>query len=407
MFDDTLITVDAVSKKFCRSLRKSLWYGMQDLGNEIRGRSLGGNGELRPDEFWAVNNVSFELKRGECLGLIGPNGAGKSTLLKILNGLLKPDHGRITMRGRTNALIALGAGFNPILTGRENIYVNGSVLGFSKKEIDRKLDAIVDFADLGEFIDMPVRNYSSGMTVRLGFSVAAQMEPDILILDEVLAVGDAGFKAKSFNTVMDIMQNAAVIFVSHSMPLIGRVATRILLMHHGAPMLLTENIGLAIDSYYGTFPKPELHKQLSGSGRVESDWVRIENHANNCIDRVEFGSPFRLSAKLAIDNTVSRYSVQYDIRSREQQMVLQLSSPLDSVLFDETGDLTVTVSVDQMRLAPGSYILNLFVSDEETKEILLAWRECLSFDVVGSFGSAAPVSYPGHWSIQKHPHSMY
>ncbi|MBW6513056.1 MAG: ATP-binding cassette domain-containing protein, partial [Desulfuromonadaceae bacterium] len=143
---DTLITVQNVSKKFCRSLKKSLWYGMQDLGREITGRRHGGEGELRSEEFWAVKDVSFELKRGECLGLIGPNGAGKSTLLKMLNGLIKPDAGRIEMRGRVGALIELGAGFNPVLTGRENVYVNGSVLGFSKDEIDRKLDEIIAFA---------------------------------------------------------------------------------------------------------------------------------------------------------------------------------------------------------------------------------------------------------------------
>jgi lipopolysaccharide transport system ATP-binding protein len=136
---DTLIKVESVSKKFCRSLKKSLWYGMQDLGNELIGKRHGGNGELRPDEFWAVDDVSFELRRGECLGLIGRNGAGKTTLLRMLNGLIKPDKGRIETRGRVGALIALGAGFNPILTGRENIFVNASVLGLSQKETKKNL----------------------------------------------------------------------------------------------------------------------------------------------------------------------------------------------------------------------------------------------------------------------------
>ncbi len=195
MSDEVLVKVEGVSKKFCRSLKRSLWYGVQDVTSELIGRP-GGHDELRKNEFWAVQDVSFELKRGECLGLIGPNGAGKSTLLKMLNGLVKPDRGRITMRGRIGALIELGAGFNPILTGRENIYVNGSVLGFTKKEIDRKFDAIADFAEIGEFIDTPVQNYSSGMRVRLGFAVAAQMEPDVFLIDEILAVGDVGFQNK-------------------------------------------------------------------------------------------------------------------------------------------------------------------------------------------------------------------
>ena len=160
---------------------------------------------LRDGEFWAVNDVSFELRRGECLGLIGHNGAGKTTLLKMLNGLIKPDAGSITIRGRVGALIALGAGFNPILTGRENIYINGSVLGLSKKEIDGKIDEIIDFAEIGEFIDSPVQNYSSGMSVRLGFSIASSLSPDVLILDEVLAVGDIGFVIKCLNRVRQLL----------------------------------------------------------------------------------------------------------------------------------------------------------------------------------------------------------
>ncbi|MGH6820931.1 MAG: ABC transporter ATP-binding protein, partial [Methylocella sp.] len=188
MTDEVLVKAEGVSKKFCCSLKRSLWYGVQDVATEVLGRE-GNHAELRKNEFWAVQDVSFELKRGECLGLIGPNGAGKSTLLRMLNGLIRPDKGRITMKGRIGALIDLGLGFNPILTGRENVYINGSLLGFSKKEIDHKFDAIVDFAEIGEFIHTPVQNYSSGMKLRLGFAVCAQMEPDVLIIDEVLAVG--------------------------------------------------------------------------------------------------------------------------------------------------------------------------------------------------------------------------
>jgi lipopolysaccharide transport system ATP-binding protein len=144
---EILVKVDGVKKKFCRSLKKSLWYGVKDMATEVMG-GKGNHEKLRPGEFWAVNDVSFALRRGECLGLIGHNGAGKTTLLKMLNGLIKPDYGRIEMRGRIGALIALGAGFNPILTGRENIYVNGAVLGVSKSEIDQKFESIVAFYEL-------------------------------------------------------------------------------------------------------------------------------------------------------------------------------------------------------------------------------------------------------------------
>src|ERR1700738_2948080 len=163
MKKDVLVRAEGVSKKFCRDLKTSLWYGVTDTLSDLMGRD-GSSHDLRRDEFWALNNVSFELRRGECLGLIGRNGAGKTTLLKMLNGLVKPDSGRIEIRGRIGALIALGAGFNPILTGRENIYVNGAVLGLSRKEIDSKLDDIIDFAEIDKFIDAPVQSYTSGLT---------------------------------------------------------------------------------------------------------------------------------------------------------------------------------------------------------------------------------------------------
>lgn len=239
MKNDLLINVEGVSKKFCRDLKRSLWYGVQDTVADLLGRD-GASIGLRQDEFWAVDNVSFELRRGECLGLIGRNGAGKTTLLKMLNGLIKPDRGRIEMRGRVGALIALGAGFNPILTGRENIYVNGAVLGLSKREIDAKYDEIVGFAEIGDFVSAPVQSYSSGMQVRLGFAVATALQPDVLLLDEVLAVGDAAFRAKCYQRIAEIRSNAALILVSHNMEQIAQACSSVVvlaggrLVHNGA-----------------------------------------------------------------------------------------------------------------------------------------------------------------------------
>lgn len=263
---EILVKVENVSKKFCRNLKRSLWYGLQDIAGDILGFRQIRNDSLRKDEFWAVKDLSFELRRGDCLGLIGHNGAGKSTLLKMLNGLIRPDEGKITIVGKVGALIELGAGFNPVLSGRENIYINGQVLGFSKREIDAKFDSIVEFAELGDFIDMPVRNYSSGMKVRLGFAVAAQMEPDVLIIDEVLAVGDVGFTIKCFNAISNISRNAAVIFVSHSMPQVARVASSVLLMSKGRALLHSDVISETIEKYYSLF----------GSGDVEIYGDKVE-----------------------------------------------------------------------------------------------------------------------------------
>lgn len=257
--DAILIEVEGVSKKFSRSLKQSMWYGLKDLMSAFLGMNRN-RSALRKGEFWAVKEVSFSLKRGDCLGLIGHNGAGKSTLLKMLNGLIRPDEGRITMRGKVGALIELGAGFNPILTGRENIYVNGQLLGFSRKEINEKFQAIIDFAEIGEFLDSPVQNYSSGMKVRLGFSIAAQMEPDVLIIDEVLAVGDAGFKIKCLNRIREILKNSAVIFVSHSMEQIAKTSTSIILLDKGKIEYHDVNVIEGVQMYFSKFSSEKFTK---------------------------------------------------------------------------------------------------------------------------------------------------
>lgn len=230
--DDVLIKVENVSKKFCRSLKRSMFYGIEDIARDFL-HLKNTSDHLRPEEFWAVDNVSFEVKRGECLGIIGRNGAGKSTLLKMLNGIYMPDKGKITIKGKVGALIEVGAGFHPMLTGRENVYVNGAILGMSKREIDKKFDEIVAFAELEEFIDMPVKHYSSGMYVRLGFAIAIQMKPDVLVLDEILAVGDMGFRAKCYNIIAKTMKESAVIFVSHNLDLINRTCNRCIFIKKG------------------------------------------------------------------------------------------------------------------------------------------------------------------------------
>lgn len=265
-----VLRVDGVSKKFCRSLRRSLRYGLFDLARELGGAS-GRPRELRPDEFWAVRDVSFELLPGECLGLIGHNGAGKTTLLKMLTGLIKPDRGRIDSRGKVAALIALGAGFNPVLSGRENIYVNGALLGMNRREIDAKLEAIIDFSGIAEFINAPVQSYSSGMVVRLGFAIASAIEPDILILDEVLAVGDMEFQTKCHARLHAVRQaGGALILVSHSMEQVAHHCNRALLLH-GGEVLADSTPSEAISAYLS----------LAKSGRfayAQSDEAPVAGH---------------------------------------------------------------------------------------------------------------------------------
>jgi lipopolysaccharide transport system ATP-binding protein len=188
----------------------------------------------RLDEFWALRDVSFALERGETLGIIGSNGAGKSTILKLLSGVTAPTLGEITIRGRLSALIEVGSGFHPELTGRENIYLSGSILGMRRREIASKLEAIIDFAGVRDFIEVPVKHYSSGMYLRLGFSIAAHLEPDILLLDEVLAVGDAEFQIKCLERINELHQHGrTIVFISHDLGAVERLCERAILMEHG------------------------------------------------------------------------------------------------------------------------------------------------------------------------------
>lgn len=190
--------------------------------------------DLKYSEFWALKDINFEIKKGQRLGVLGLNGSGKSTLLKVVSGVLKPSAGSITTRGVIAPLLELGAGFSPEYTGRENIYLYGSVLGYTKEFLDEKFDEIVDFSELGEFIEVPIKNYSSGMKSRLGFLIATIVEPDILILDEVLSVGDKKFRTKSEKKIMSMFDNGVtVLFVSHSLEQVKRLCDRAIILDSG------------------------------------------------------------------------------------------------------------------------------------------------------------------------------
>jgi lipopolysaccharide transport system ATP-binding protein len=381
--NDVLVKVEHLSKKFCKDLKTSLWYGVKDLYAHVRGNKE--VRELRPQEFWAVKDINFELRRGECLGLIGHNGAGKSTLLKILNGLINPDEGKVTIKGRVGALIELGAGFNPILSGRENIYNNGAILGFSKKEIDAKVEEIIDFAEIREFIDMPVQNYSSGMKVRLGFAVAAQMEPDVLIIDEVLAVGDLGFVLKCFKTIDAILPNTAIVFVSHSMPMVSRICNQIMLLDHGKSQFQGADVGKAIDLYYTRFVENEK-KVIFSDGSIELENLKLldtissfeENHQLNWGD--DFKLHFRFLIKKRIDVPLFRIQI-YD---KEQRPVAILESNSGEVNLNiEDNKLEFIIKHQRLQFSKGIYSVDVVVFDANSvNSPLLRINGLLTFQVV-------------------------
>ncbi len=213
-----VLEVSHLSKRFCRDLRRSLYYAVADIAGELIARTGSESSmTLRPGEFAALDDVSFELRPGESLAIVGKNGAGKTTLLKLIYGLIKPDAGEVRARGRVGALIELGTGFNDVLTGRENISINATLLGYSGPALSRLRKTIIDFAELEDVIDTPVRYYSSGMRARLAFAIAAHLEPDVLLVDEVLAVGDMAFQRKCALHIRQFLaQGGALIFVSHS-----------------------------------------------------------------------------------------------------------------------------------------------------------------------------------------------
>ncbi|HEX9600244.1 MAG TPA: ABC transporter ATP-binding protein [Mariniflexile sp.] len=380
--NNILVKVEGLSKKFCKDLKTGLWYGVKDLISGVRGNTH--ERQLRPKEFWAVKDVSFELRRGECLGLIGHNGAGKSTLLKILNGLINPDAGKVTIKGRVGALIELGAGFNPILSGRENIYNNGAILGFTKKEIDAKLQTIIDFAELEDFIDMPVQHYSSGMKVRLGFAVAAQMEPDVLIIDEVLAVGDLGFVLKCFKTIDTILPNTAIVFVSHNMPMVSRICNQIILMEHGEPKFQGKDIAKGIDLYYERFAGNETNIVFD-DGIIELEKVKIEGITENEIglplidwnSDLEIYFKFRIKAKLK-ELPVFRIII-FDKEQRPIGVFTENNDDSEITFLDDSIEFRVIHK--RLQLSKGVYSINILVAKGRIRAPILRQNDIIKFQV--------------------------
>ena len=396
---EVLVKVEDVSKKFCKNLKRTMLYGLQ----EIMGNMLGvreSNGDLRKGEFWAVDNVSFELKRGECLGLIGSNGAGKSTLLKMLNGIIAPDNGRIMIKGRVGALIEVTAGFHPMLTGRENIYIKGSILGLSKKEIDKKIDDIIEFSELGDFIDSPVKHYSSGMNVRLGFSIATQMEPDVLLIDEILAVGDVGFKAKCFNAIARLVKNAAVIFVSHSMPQVARVCSHVCSMEKGKVTYLGADVPKGIEFYYSQFKAGK--GIVTGNGKATIHKIELTSNGKRDITQINYLDDLTVILYVTVDPDVKDPNIGIYFLSRELQIIAQCSSMSNKIPIHNTGDpFKITINLPRVNFNPGIYMISASVTDETRVDVLALHYAIKELKVCGEYIGRAPINLAGEWEVKQ------
>ena len=354
--NEPVIAVKNVGKKFCRSLHRSLVYGVQDICGDLLGQSA--STRLRTGEFWANEGIDFELKQGECLGLIGRNGAGKTTLLKLLNGLIKPDSGHISIRGRVGALIALGAGFNPILTGRENIYINGTVLGLSKLEIDENFEKIVSFAELSEFVDSPVQNYSSGMQVRLGFAIASTLEPDLLLVDEVLAVGDTRFRFKCYERMLELKEKgASVILVSHQMADIMRITDRVIVLHKGKKVFDGS-------TYEGISCYEDYSMDGVSLANPQSENLSLQDFAitkaGEAVEGFQTGDDVEVQLKIKVAKPTEQVRVIVGVQGHRGETLMYASSAHQNQLWDlDTGEHCITMRLTGCPLLFGSYRLHV------------------------------------------------
>ncbi|TVP59429.1 MAG: ABC transporter ATP-binding protein [Nodularia sp. (in: Bacteria)] len=370
---EVVISVNNVSKKFCRDLKKSLFYGVQDITTEL----VGGNRKsdtLRAKEFWALQNVNFQLRRGEALGLVGSNGAGKSTLLRIISGLIKPDTGSVKVKGRLAPLIALGAGFNPILTGRENIYANMSILGLSTKEIADKFADVVDFAGIGDAIDAPVKTYSSGMAARLGFSCAVHIEPDILLIDEVLAVGDIKFKMKCHHRLALLREKGtAFVLVSHNQYNILNVCESSLYLSKGKLISggetetvirkYEEDLCLSgTEKAVGLINLPK--KPESESLGLDILSVCFKDTQGNLLPSLITGEPAYLSVECSANKHVENVNLGFLLStlSQGESRILTITSASDNEILEVfPGKVEIQMQMPNCGLVPGMYSANIYL----------------------------------------------
>lgn len=352
------LRLNHVFKRFRRGERHD---SLRDLIPSLVKRAVSRDREraLAAEEFWVLNDISFELKKGETLGIIGHNGAGKSTMLKHLSGIMEPTRGNIEVNGRLSALIEVGAGFHPDLTGRENVYLNGVILGMSRAEVKRKFDEIVEFAGLEEFIDTPVKRYSSGMFARLGFSVAAHLEPDILVIDEVLSVGDFAFQRKGLEKMRAIAKSGAtVIFVSHNLQAVAEFCQRGILLEKGR-VIADGPTDQVVRRYLDT---ASIHEDRPARGPV-----RIAKTAIRGVDgqtgRFAAGQKARVSVTLDAIAPTEKVAVVIDVFNTEFYEVFNTSSerlgcPSLSLAAGERATCDFDV---ELNLGPGTYYLGVYL----------------------------------------------
>ena len=353
----------------------------------LRERLTQGFRGTEQETFWALQDINFDVFEGECIGIIGSNGAGKSTLLKILSQITPPTKGYIKARGRIASLLEVGTGFHPELTGRENVYLNGSILGLRRSEINTKFDEIIDFSGVERFLDTPLKHYSSGMRLRLAFSVAAYLEPEILLIDEVLAVGDAAFQKKCLGKMDEVSKSGrTVLFVSHNLGAVRQLCNRGVLLKNGA-IVTAQKIEKVIDCYSAT------NHSFSNNGQI--NWtidsapgielkllqVRLSNHVNQVKSNFSFEETIHISIKYYLTENLINMRLNFKLLTEDEQTLLFSSTHNKESNNKKSGYYTATVLIPPKLLNEGRYIVQIQAGCPYVKEVLIS-TNCLSFHIL-------------------------
>lgn len=412
-----IIEVDHLTKEFRLGQLQSLLTLLQNTGRHLTGRPTVKRAPLK-----ALDDVTFSIEAGEVVGVIGANGAGKSTLLKLLSNITNPTHGTVKVGGRIAPIIEVGAGFVGDFTGRENLYLNGMILGMSRREINRKFDEIVDFAELEEFIDTPVKRYSSGMQVKLAFSLASSVQAEILLVDEVLAVGDLAFQRKCFNRMEDLIKRhgRTVLLVSHNLRQVERLCTRTILLDHGqvlaegdsteiCALFYAQNnkkiLGYVNDKLSGATPR-------EGSGEVHVLDVQILDQSGKPVDQIVTREPLRIRVRLKFERAFARPEIVVGTHTVDMLYLSAASTAAHQDRPDlEAGEHDIELLVPSYPLAAGIYLVRVSIFDQHHR-LVLAVENLKTFSVVpepnagladGYEGPLRILELPSRWVISGQP----
>lgn len=379
------ISVDSISKRYLighqvkhDTLRDSFTHGLKNMWHTIR------SGQLEQEEFWALRDVSFTVEPGEVMGIIGRNGAGKSTLLKVLSRITEPTTGNIQLRGRVASLLEVGTGFHPELSGRENIFLNGAILGMTRAEIRRKFDEIVSFAEVERFLDTPVKRYSSGMYVRLAFAVAAHLEPEILIVDEVLAVGDAAFRQKCMGKMQDVAsEGRTVLFVSHDIGAIAGLTTRCVLLHEGRIVTIGDT-DTVVARYLESHEASTAIYETPDPTNVAPHISRISIQTSEGQGLQAAGKPMSLRFEIAHHHGgIKGACLSFQIINQSRQPATHAwLSDQDMAYARSAGSSTLRCLLPTTRLNVGHYSLNAYLSEPPGGEVFDKLESVCPFEVV-------------------------